>query len=120
MAFASYDRTTGKIRCTNSKPNQHDPEVEDQIEVDGYHYTHVIDGVPTVIEESVPLEILLHDVRRFRNNLLNHVDLVYCNPERWEQMTQEQKQAWRAYKQALRDFPSTCDLHNPVWPTPPQ
>jgi hypothetical protein len=23
------------------------------------------------------------------------------------------------YRQKLRDFPSTCDVHNPIFPTPP-
>lgn len=29
------------------------------------------------------------------------------------------QQAWGVYRQQLRDFPSTCDLCNPIWPTPP-
>lgn len=31
-----------------------------------------------------------------------------------------QKQAWAAYRQALRDFPETCGPDNPVWPEPPR
>ena len=34
-------------------------------------------------------------------------------------LTPEQKQAWADYRQALRDFPSTCDPNNPVWPVRP-
>lgn len=43
-------------------------------------------------------------VRPYRNELLNEADLVYCNPERWYAYSDEEKQAWSAYKQALRDF----------------
>lgn len=55
-------------------------------------------------------------VRAQRNELLSSSD--------WTQMpdvplTPEQKQAWAVYRQVLRDFPSTCDPENPVWPTPP-
>lgn len=31
----------------------------------------------------------------------------------------EEKAVWAVYRQALRDFPDTCDPYNPVWPTPP-
>ena len=58
-------------------------------------------------------------VRMKRNSLLAEADLVYCNSDRWEQMTELQKQAWREYKQQLRDLPATRDPDNPVWPEPP-
>lgn len=58
-------------------------------------------------------------VRMKRNSLLAEADLVYCNSDRWEQMTELQKQAWREYKQALRDLPATCNPDDPVWPEPP-
>jgi hypothetical protein len=119
MPFAAYDRVTGKIRCTNSRPGNHDPDSEDQIEVDGYHYTHIVSGVPVVIESAPSVEQLLYDIRAKRNALLAEIDLVYCNAERWSAMTPEQQQAWKIYKQALRDFPEICDPANPVWPAEP-
>ena len=65
-------------------------------------------------------ELLMNDIRAMRNNLLKACD--------WTQMpdtplTEEQKSAWQAYRQELRDFPST--LTNPssldelVWPVSP-
>lgn len=59
--------------------------------------------------------------RRFeRNNLLRqNVDSI--NYMRWESMTDEQKNAWKVYRQALLDvpdqegFPYTID-----WPTKPE
>lgn len=31
----------------------------------------------------------------------------------------ETKAAWAEYRQALRDFPESCDPINPIWPIPP-
>lgn len=31
----------------------------------------------------------------------------------------DKKAFWTTYRQALRDFPATCDPANPVWPVPP-
>ncbi|OPY03553.1 MAG: hypothetical protein A4E60_00218 [Syntrophorhabdus sp. PtaB.Bin047] len=58
-------------------------------------------------------------IRPERDRLLDEVDLRYCNAERWEGMTTEQKTAWKAYKQALRDLPATIDYANQVWPEMP-
>lgn len=46
-------------------------------------------------------------VRPHRDGLLVEADTVYCNPERWWGYSDDQKTAWSAYKQALRDFPAT-------------
>jgi hypothetical protein len=47
----------------------------------------------------------LSKIRSIRDTLLNECDLKYCNAEKWELMTELQKQDWREYKQALRDLP---------------
>ena len=44
-------------------------------------------------------------VRALRDQLLNDCDVRYCNPELWSAMGEAEKQAWREYKQALRDIP---------------
>jgi hypothetical protein len=65
-------------------------------------------------------EAMMLDIKAMRNNRLKACD--------WTQMpdaplTEEQKSAWQAYRQELRDFPST--LTNPssldelVWPVSP-
>jgi len=59
------------------------------------------------------------DIRPRRDQLLDEVDLKYCNAERWDSMTITLKEAWSAYKQALRDLPDTIDHDNPVWPMMP-
>jgi len=59
-----------------------------------------------IAENTATYEDWLDEVvRPFRNQLINDCDLVYCNPERWYGYSDEQKSAWSAYKQALRDFP---------------
>lgn len=59
------------------------------------------------------------DVRPKRDRLLDEVDLKYCNADKWETMTAEEKEAWRAYKQALRGLPATIVYGNEVWPVTP-
>ena len=34
-------------------------------------------------------------------------------------LTEVQRAAWRAYRQALRDFPATSDPDDPIWPDQP-
>jgi hypothetical protein len=58
----------------------------------------------------------LRAIRLTRNTLLANCD--------WTQLpdvtlTPEKVTEWRVYRQALRDFPSTCDPDNPIWPVPP-
>jgi pyridoxal/pyridoxine/pyridoxamine kinase len=78
-------------------------------------------GVNMLFDEGVLAAQLpaIDSVRMRRNKLLANADMVYCNAEQWEQMTEQQKQAWRAYKQALRDLPATCSPDDPVWPELP-
>lgn len=66
---------------------------------------------------DTPAEVVMAKLRYERGQLLAASD--------WTQMpdsplSPEKKQEWAAYRQALRDFPETCDLENPVWPAPPQ
>ena len=63
--------------------------------------------------------LVLDDVRKERDILLDRTDKYivadYPHP------TEEAKQAWLDYRQALRDLPSvTEDPANPVWPVPPE
>jgi hypothetical protein len=59
-------------------------------------------------------------VRNYRDNLLNSVDLKCCNAEKWNKMADTEKQAWEAYKQALRDVPTQAGFPYTVsWPAMP-
>jgi hypothetical protein len=62
-------------------------------------------------------EELLDVIRRKRDALLIQCDFTQL-PD--VPLTPETKTAWTVYRQALRDFPETCDVNNPVWPVPPQ
>lgn len=71
-------------------------------------------------ELAVRLEQAMPDIRRQRNTRLQESD-VYVPPDRWETYTEEKKQEWKDYRQALRDFPQTVtDPTNVVWPAKPE
>jgi hypothetical protein len=78
--------------------------------IDGAH-TYV--APPKNIDELKAYSIL----RSERNGLLSQCD--------WTQMldsplTEEKKQEWQTYRQALRDLPQTVDINNIEFPTKPQ
>lgn len=59
-------------------------------------------------------------LRRERDDKLKASDWIVAVPD--APFTDEQKTAWRAYRQALRDLPSTVsniEDSNIAWPTPP-
>lgn len=74
-------------------------------------------GALTFMEVPDRQTRLLTALREERNARLDKSD--------WSQMadvalSEEQKEAWRTYRQALRDLPATTeDLANPVWPEKP-
>ena len=62
-------------------------------------------------------EMIVH-LRQKRDIILVQTD-KYTIPD-WPHATEEVKQAWLDYRQALRDLPSnTTDPENPVWPQAP-
>jgi hypothetical protein len=71
-----------------------------------------------VIKENMLKKYMLDGLRENRNQLLDKTDryttIDYPHP------TEEAKQMWLDYRQALRDLPSnTTDPENPVWPQAP-
>ena len=59
----------------------------------------------------------LKELRQERNRRLAEVDWVFSTDY---QMEDEERSVWVAYRQALRDLPSTTeDPTNPMWPTKP-
>lgn len=78
--------------------------------------THIINDEPITITHQSAMSELLMAIRDGRNRLLQSCD--------WTQtldapLSPEKKVEWAAYRQVLRDFPSTCDPENPIWPIPP-
>ena len=122
MNFAIYDTTTGNIK---RRVSCHPSIAQDQVEQDEELFlncpdaaTHIINDIPLAAPSTA--DDLLAPIRTRRNDLLNIADTIYCNAERWSAMSAEQRQAWSAYKQVLRDFPATCDPNNPAWPDLPK
>jgi len=80
--------------------------------------THITDNAPVTIAPPPPTrDELLVGIRSKRAALLAACD--------WTQITDspldtDQRAAWATYRQALRDFPATCDPANPVWPDNPE
>lgn len=70
--------------------------------------------VPHVVKES--LESKLEKIRIRRDMLLTKSDWTQI-PD--AQLTTEQADAWKVYRQSLRDLPSTIDADNPVFPVDP-
>lgn len=63
-------------------------------------------------------EVLLSKLRENRDILLDKSD-KYTTPD-FPHSSEEVKQAWLDYRQALRDLPAnTTDPENPVWPEAP-
>lgn len=59
-------------------------------------------------------------LRGERNSRLAASD-IYVTMDRWDNYTEDKKQEWRDYRQALRDLPqNTPDPFNPVWPVKPE
>lgn len=69
------------------------------------------------IEPHISVEELLANIRLVRDRLLAECDWTQL-PD--TMLTDEEKTAWAQYRQALRDFPETCDPYNPVWPVRPK
>ena len=101
------------------KPNDYTKNITEGTPVltDGVYYQNWIQTDASQSEIDYRLENQWFIIRETRNELLTECD--------WTQiadapLTEEQKTAWRTYRQALRDLPAnTEDPKNPVWPTAP-
>ena len=60
-------------------------------------------------------------VRAKRNKLLDEVDIVYCNADKWELMDETTKESWRTYKELLRQIPDQPGFpFEVIWPAAPE
>jgi len=109
-----------KIRPTS---NCFVPISSGYIDFDTYLWTDTETKKPTYeecIDEEIKIkrEISLNFIRNKRNILLRESD-VYSLPD-WPHASEERKQAWLDYRQALRDLPAnTEDPSSPTWPQEP-
>lgn len=98
-------------------------------ELHGYSYDGLIwkdEEVPKPTEEEINQKMEELDaekpwivLRKERDKRLMETDKYTSIPD-WPHPTEEAKQAWLDYRQALRDLPAnTTDPENPVWPEAP-
>jgi len=65
------------------------------------------------------IEDAISEIRLIRNKLLKE-EIDSINPMRWELMTTEQQDEWRAYRQSLLDMPDKLSpTFEITWPTKP-
>ena len=65
--------------------------------------------------KNLEKEITANKVRNYRDSLLNYCDLEYCNPSKWEEMLDKEKEIWMEYKENLRDIPEQNDFPYQVY-----
>ena len=102
----------------NGKPTYyyewHEKKADSDIEVPqmpGAFYDPVFNEAGEFVEWKVNLDAWAEiAIRPFRNEYLNEIDLVYCNAEKWELYSPEEKAAWRKVKQFYRDLPKTAEF----------
>lgn len=97
------------------------PLAQDVIVTVGIH--EVRDGVLVEMDadrlRAAATAAALRALREERFRLLSFSDIRVL-PDRWAAMTDTQRAAWTAYRQALRDLPAnTTDPTSPAWPVPP-
>lgn len=102
-------------------PSQVIPLSEAQWKQAIYGNCKVINGKHVYIEPVPPTqeeinEQMLNNIREQRNYLLSECDWTQLNDCR---LSESKKLEWTKYRQALRDFPSTVDLNNIVYPEKP-
>ncbi|HWR09894.1 tail fiber assembly protein [Sporomusa sp.] len=81
-------------------------------------YIRGADKKPVAKPPHVPTtEEKMTIIRAERDRLLTETDkyMLLDYP-----VTDEQREEWKVYRQALRDMPETCDPDNPAWPGKPE
>lgn len=128
--ITEYEIETGKITRVLLLPDAHKfSPIGGMSYLDGSYADDkfcVVDGVPVErkpdpVTDKVAYESQLSDdelawlnLRRARDRILFACDWTQVSDAPVDQV------AWAAYRQALRDLPSsTADPSNPVWPEPP-
>lgn len=61
-------------------------------------------------------EQLLEEIRLERNRLLQESDKYMLSDF---PVSETEREQWITYRQALRDFPESCNVHDLSFPTPP-
>jgi hypothetical protein len=122
MIYTIYSKSSGKVLRVLSGPpeflqlNIGDDEGFIEGEVSPTHI--VVDGTPVPIPEA---ELLAQARQAAELELRQQRDAILYSTD-WTQVPDApvDREAWAAYRQALRDLPgNTTDPFNPVWPNKP-
>lgn len=88
-----------------------DPEGEEQTEYRCIEYSTQVNAAGVKVDEKFIEELIASEtdkaaaeMRKRRNDLLDRSDKEMI-PDRLEKKTKEEAEAWKAYRQALRDLP---------------
>ncbi|WP_371378955.1 tail fiber assembly protein [Sporomusa aerivorans] len=93
-------------------------EDEQNLYATGQYIRDMETGKPVPKPEYVPTaEEKLTAIRAKRDQLLSETDKYMLSDY---PITDVEREAWKAYRQALRDMPETCDTDNPIWPVKPE
>lgn len=126
--YANYDENNGKIlgfyvdeihgdKIPDPKIAISEEEWRDAIaNQDKRKISHETLKIVETIPPAATRDECLAAVRLRRNQLLSETD--------WTQlvdavMPEQQQTSWKVYRQALRDFPATCNPYSPDWPERP-
>ncbi len=67
-------------------------------------------------EDIIRIGQLEYTLRSKRNEMLSNTDWTQVNDA---PLSEEEKEKWKVYRQALRDLPANTDVESPTWPSPP-
>lgn len=115
--YIDYDKRTGLILGRGIAPTlPQDTETIGYIEHQHRGEIYVRDGIPVRLPPS--RDELLFEVRKERDARLANTDKVWSPDytEGGQPLTEERKNAYMVYRQALRDITTQEDLANLIWP----
>lgn len=96
---------------------------EEQAQYATGQYIRGADGKPIKKPACVPTtEEKMDAIRAERDRLLDSTTWIFQRQQTGsesQKLPDEEYQKWVDYWAALRDFPATCDVDNPVWPMQP-
>jgi hypothetical protein len=115
-----FREKTCTARC-DFKPDEKDLARRSEIAIESKSL-HSISDIQLIEGRIQPktktTEEKLRLIRRQRDGLLAETDWTDTLSAK-TRLGEEKYSAWQEYRQALRDFPETCDLDNPAWPLKP-
>lgn len=122
MFYTLYDyngNCTGQVEVKQGEPNE---DLAFHIVPGSYSpFSKFIGG--EVVDLDDEAQELKYDVERL--SILRESRTKELAASDWTQvsdvpLSEEQRESWRTYRQALRDLPATVDIRNPVWPNKPE